>query len=446
MADEHSNERVGVGSDAGKGFPDSTAKRISDFTASEYLMLARTNPGAAAVIASLRRDPSFIQPDEKIVALYEQYGPAALALLDAAKRTFSPPDIFDVDDDDTSHKTSYSPEFENAGSYFRKDEIEIDSFDQLNSRITTLIKTNPHLDLVWRGARDSTWGMHSHLFRHLMDVNGVIGPRRGAQNQDHYPTEDQMVLAEAEILRIARTEWRLDDLSALEIFAKLQHYGAPTRLIDVTRNPYIGAWFAVEHHPDHDNIDGRLFALATVPVSNEGVPPATPEVIQLDGSGTARDPFWHRYLNREERRIADWGTGSKRRIWVPPSYDQRIISQNAAFILDGVPMPLNQETASYFKQGEKGKYWRTADLNASGSVLIKTSKPSRPAVHNKWNFAPTFSFRITVKGKQDIRQVLENRFGYRHSTIYPDIAALASYLSSHLRVERPPLTGMDHDE
>src|SRR5207247_327818 len=56
-------------------------------------------------------------------------------------------------------------------------------------------------------------------------------------------------------------------LSVLSQLAVLQHYGTPTRIIDVTFNPLIGLWFAVEQQwgddgaPRNENVDGRLFAI-----------------------------------------------------------------------------------------------------------------------------------------------------------------------------------------
>jgi hypothetical protein len=54
-------------------------------------------------------------------------------------------------------------------------------------------------------------------------------------------------------------------LSVMAQLALLQHYGAPTRLIDVTFNPWIGLWFAVEQKwkdglPQPDK-DVRLIAI-----------------------------------------------------------------------------------------------------------------------------------------------------------------------------------------
>ncbi len=323
---------------------------------------------------------------------------------------------------------AYSPELESPHDYFRGAEEVISSFDDLHAAITRLIGKTPELPLVWRGARNANWGLHSHLFRHLMDVNNVVSPSDRPTVPQRYPDEDQMVSAERQILRIARSDWRFDHLSALETFARIQHAGGPTRLIDVTKNPYIGAWFAVESDKAQEDCDARLFALATKPVAHVGKSPAPDSTLQLDELGAARDPFWHLLPDNVTRQQLDWGTGARRRIWVPPAYDPRISAQNAAFILDGVPMT-SSKTSPYFKIDEN-RYWRRADLLASSSIYAKMLKPTRIPRYTARNFAPTFSFRIEARAKKEIRDVMESRFGYRLSYIYPDISALADFLKT----------------
>ncbi|CAM5282852.1 FRG domain-containing protein [Leifsonia shinshuensis] len=325
-------------------------------------------------------------------------------------------------------QSTYSPQMTSAGSYFEADELEIDSVDDLHTAITTLIAKTPDLPLVWRGVRDANWGMHSHLFRHLMRVNGVVKPDQEPKGSQPYPDEDQMVTAERAILRLARNTWRFDDLSALETFARIQHAGGPTRLLDVTKNPYIGAWFAVEADPETEGKPARLFALATRPVVKDGKPAPPDSSLQLDEVGGLRDPFWHALETPSDRQLLDWGTGARRRVWVPPAYDPRISAQNAAFILDGVPIT-SETTAPYFTI-EHNVYWRRADLLAASSIYAKMHPPTRKPRYNARNFAPTFSFRITAAAKPKIRDFMETRFGYGLSYIYPDIAALAAHLKN----------------
>ena len=42
--------------------------------------------------------------------------------------------------------------------------------------------------------------------------------------------------------------------------------------------------------------------------------------------------------------------------------------------------------------------------------------------------APVFTYRITAQAKNEIRDQLERRFGYRFATVYADIEGLAEYV------------------
>lgn len=319
-------------------------------------------------------------------------------------------------------KLFHSPGFTGPESYYSVTEVEVGSFEELSKRIQDLVNKHPEMPLVWRGVRDSNWGFHSSLYRRLYERNGVKAPGVSTEPQP-YPTEEEMVEAEVELLSQARGYWRYDHMSALEIFARVQHVGGPTRLIDVTRNPYIGAWFAVEKDPDTEQRDARLFALATHPVSGP-----SQHTVELDGVGAARTPFWHELQRAEAKQLMAWGAGSLRRVWFPPVYDNRILAQNAGFVFDGVPIPTK---ASYFTK-EKGVYFTKGDLLSAGSIYMKMYKHGRRIPPNALGFSPSFSFRITADAKEDIRKTLENRFGYRSSSIYPDAQGLSSFMNKKI--------------
>jgi len=322
-------------------------------------------------------------------------------------------------------RSPYSDYMTQTSDYFSKHEYVIESVTDLNNAISTLVNKAPDLTVVWRGQQSVTWGLHSSLFRTLSLQNGVDRPEDGPEGDQPFPTEDQMIAAEAVILSTARQQWRFDGLSALETFARIQHAGGVTRLLDVTFNPYIAAWFATEANSDTDEDDSRLVALATEPVpTDEGIKVPTSR-IELDSTWGSHLPLWHERTSVQERQAMDWGTGSRRRLWVPPAYDPRIAAQNAAFVIDGVPIT-SALTAPYFKAGGgENRYFKRADLLAAGSMFMRTASPRRKPQSNKQNLAPTFPFRITAAAKAPIRAYLERTFGYSRPSIYPDISALA---------------------
>src|SRR4051794_25232116 len=73
--------------------------------------------------------------------------------------------------------------------------------------------------LVWRGVTNSAHSLHSSLYRTLNTGSGTP------------PDEAALLAVEREQLDRARSQWRFDNLDALELLAHLQHYGAPTRLL-----------------------------------------------------------------------------------------------------------------------------------------------------------------------------------------------------------------------
>lgn len=332
-------------------------------------------------------------------------------------------------------RTAYSASMTSPDAYFAADEEVIESMSELNARITGLVEKTSDLPLVWRGVRNAEWAIHSSLFRRLCAVNGVVPPERKPKKDQPYPDEDQMVRAEQETLRIARADWRFDGMSALETFARIQHAGGPTRLLDVTKNPYIAAWFAVEQHDQTDAKDARLIAFATQPVSKPDKPSPLDSRVELDAEWGDRMPPWHSWTTPAARQGVDWGTGARRRLWVPPAYDPRIAAQNAAFLIDGVPIT-SAKTASYFRINA-GNYWTRADLLAASSIYAKTAKPTRKPRYNAPNLAPTFTFRIAASVKGEIREFLESRFGYTRSYVYPDVTELARYLATLPLAELP---------
>ena len=195
-------------------------------------------------------------------------------------------------------RSPYSPTFISPGDYFKKHEKIIRSFEDLNSAIAQLISNVGMLQLVWRGHSNSEWGIHSGLYRALMEVNKVeINPRK-ARGDQPFPTEEQVIAAEKEILKAARTDWRLDGQPALETFARIQHEGGLTRLLDVTKNPYIAAWFAVES--GQDEADGRLIAFARTSIrhldSNKIAGSDVEEGIVLDELWRSYQPLWRYFV------------------------------------------------------------------------------------------------------------------------------------------------------
>lgn len=103
-------------------------------------------------------------------------------------------------------------------------------------------------------------------------------------------------------------------LSDLELLALLQHYGAATHLLDVSRDVMTALWFAASTDPDHT---GVLTAF-----DESGTPTLTAD----EATAVSFDRLMERLTYEERRQV----TG-----WIPRSLTPRILAQRGLFVLSG---------------------------------------------------------------------------------------------------------------
>jgi hypothetical protein len=267
---------------------------------------------------------------------------------------------------------------------------------------TVIDRASSKRDLAWRGVANSSYALHSSVYRRFVG-------RRG-----NPPAEDEVVAFELEILMAARRKWRFDNLSALETLAHVQHYGGPTRLLDVSFNPLVALWFAVEQKFDANgstiaDSDGRLFIFDV-----------TDRQINLDERWGGHDLPW------SSRPSSNWQRGLPY-VWRPPSYNERIPAQNSAFLIGGVPQVYAGGNTKYRKgpgDGTTAGVWNIEEVRHATSVTLSMNSLER---NPNWNSTPTFTLRISAAGKPEIRTALEHHFGFNTASIYPDLYGLAKY-------------------
>ena len=318
-------------------------------------------------------------------------------------------------------------------AFFRPWETSIGSFDEINERLTNLFEDWIARGRVfaWRGVVDASWPLHSSLYRRLLWTS------TGAKA----PDEPRLLVKESEVLRSVH-QWGLHNgargrLSALAQLATLQHFGAPTRMIDVTLNAYIGLWFAVQPllldgMPGTEELDGRLFA---IDITNRLI--------------NDRDEFrdwedqlhrpWKR-LNEDETEDLDWRNEwcGQTWAWRPPAFEARIAAQNGAFLFGGVPRV--GVGVAWPTRGESAKTnWGVDEVRRCVSVPLRfhVAEPLAGGVP-KENGQPAYTFRIKAHAKPEIRERLRTLFGFQHSTIYPDFPGFAGYAEPFLRSRLPP--------
>ncbi|HEY7288423.1 MAG TPA: FRG domain-containing protein [Vicinamibacterales bacterium] len=103
-------------------------------------------------------------------------------------------------------------------------------------------------DWLFRGDFDATWTPKTSLERHAPD--GILRARAEERLLREFKARAHFYLP-AQLIpnRDETAEW----------LALMQHFGAPTRLLDITRSPYVALYFAIESLPPR-NDDGTLRA------------------------------------------------------------------------------------------------------------------------------------------------------------------------------------------
>lgn len=131
--------------------------------------------------------------------------------------------------------------------YFEQEPNNVTRFETVE-QIFEMVDKLAIDNYFFRGVSDKSYGLQSSLERSVLDLQ----------------TEAWMI---EEFDRRKHEYLKLEDYpnSKFELLALMQHYGATNRLLDITRSPYVGLYFAVSEHFKEKEIinqkDGALYSL-----------------------------------------------------------------------------------------------------------------------------------------------------------------------------------------
>ena len=312
-----------------------------------------------------------------------------------------------------------------AEEFWKPFEVEISDFNGLLAVINQVMEkaVAKNIKFAWRGQIDASWALHSSLYRRMNLTKARI------LTEDEIAKEEQDILAELHRWGLHSSS-QTGRLSILNQLAMLQHYGAPTRLIDITFNAWVGAWFAVEEKWSngvriHEDKDARLFAFdVTDRLINEN-----------DGFRSWEDDFSRPWKVGREDGLdkKEWTTSVF--AWKPANLDARIAAQNGGFLFGGVPAsnkPDNKRFQFPKTPNYKDGCWKIEEGRRACCIAARPHVFD-PAQGRGAGSGALYTFRIKAEAKEDIRQRLDKLFGYRHSTIYPDFSGFSSFATPKIK-------------
>ncbi|HHX8301718.1 TPA: FRG domain-containing protein [Vibrio diabolicus] len=204
---------------------------------------------------------------------------------------------------------------------------------------------------LWRGQANINWPIHSSAFRRLVS--------RGNVRELDMQSYEKYLLGHA-----THQGYRFEngrELSDFELLAKLQHHGAATRLVDVSRNILVGLWFCCSSEPN------EMGLLLGVHSDNLG---------GGENKGENR-PYSEIFEDLEEYEYPQ--------TWQPPTVTKRIAAQGGQFLYSAV-----------------SQY-------PTGSLTLDDSPDANLYV------------AISPDAKKEFLAQLEGTFDIRYLTLFPDI-------------------------
>lgn len=251
---------------------------------------------------------------------------------------------------------------------------------------------------AWRGMSSADYLFTSSLERDLRERSG------GAPL-----SEVDMRAAEQRMLKAAR-DWglgggRLGQVDDLQLLAELQHFGAHTRLVDLTSNPMTALWFACDS-PRATNV-GKSGLVVALNVSDWETYPS--EAVRELAAARTDAP--------ESKLLAEALAQPKPFLVRAIEANERIAAQGGYFIASQIPA--STPLASPFPALEVGYTVRSTTLQITDLTDPRgRGLPSR---------LPFVAIIIKSAVKKPLREYLDKTYGKSARTLFPDFPGFRAF-------------------
>jgi len=262
----------------------------------------------------------------------------------------------------------------------------------INELPTTSAKTDI---FVYRGQSDKAWQFQSGIMR--------------AQHKRFLRYERDAV---RELIAVHPAEFD-DDRSMFDKLVRMQHFNLPTRLLDVTKNPLVALYFAVENESSTDGC-----------VQYIRVPPGRIKYFDSDTISCVSNLC---NLSSEEKQEISTTLEAASSI-----KGLKAIKRLVHFIRDEKPSFANEIRPSDLETPWLvwPKLSNRRIVAQSGAFVIFGLPPKRPATST--NAIRVRGIEIPSSSKRDIKQNLD-RLGINRSALFPEIDQAAKYIIDRYR-------------
>ena len=250
---------------------------------------------------------------------------------------------------------------------------------------------------AWRGVSSADYIFTSSLQRDLLESTGKLS------------TEEEIRSAERQMLDDAR-EWGLGggrngQVDDLQLLAELQHFGSPTRLLDLTSNPMTALWFACEE-PRAKGV-GKSGLVVAINVRDW---PTYPSISDLDWAGDPRTPIYARQFEKALEAETPFLVRAL-------EANSRIAAQEGYFAASVTPA--------------KARTWYPfAGLNVQFTIRDRRSPPldfTRPRGQGQPVRLPFVAIIIKASLKAQLRTYLKTTFNRSARTLFPDFPGFRTF-------------------